>query len=510
MKIQRTKNAKRNIIWGLLCKAFTLILPFVVRTVFIYKLGSEYLGLNSLFISIMNMLNITELGISSAIVFSMYGPIANDDRESIYALLNFYRKAYWTVGAIITIVGLSLVPFIGYFIKGDIPVELNVTKLFLMYLASTVVNYFLYAYKKSLFEAFQRNDILSKIDLVSVGLTNVCQLLVLFVADGVAAFYWYVWILFGFNVMSNLFVAFLSKRFFPGYCCRGKIEKETLNGLKKQISGLFIGKICLMTRNSLDSIFVSAFIGLTMTTIYSNYFYVLTAVISIMGVISNAMLAGVGNSIKLETETKNYNDFMKFNFMYMWIAGVISITMFCIYENFMLVWVGPDLTMPTLFSFLFSLYFYLLKVGDMRAMYSAAVGIWWENRYRSIVEVLINLCLKFAFVYFWGVYGVIVATILPLIVVNNFGGAQILFKNYFKTFSIREYVYENILYLGIALVVGLGCFLLSVNMSGGILGLILKSCVCIVLSNLCFFFFYKNKLIFKNSKDWLVKKLARD
>ena len=126
MKIERTKNATRNIGAGLINKFVVLLLPFFVRTAFIYNLGSEYLGLNSLFSSILSVLNVAELGFSSAIVFSMYDPIAKDDDDTICALLSYYRKIYKVVGSIILVGGVAILPFLTKLVKGDCPTELNI------------------------------------------------------------------------------------------------------------------------------------------------------------------------------------------------------------------------------------------------------------------------------------------------------------------------------------------------------------------------------------------------
>ena len=90
----RTKNAVRNIIWGVIERIAALLIPFICRTVFIKILGAEYLGLGSLFTSILSVLSISELGFGTAIVFSMYKPIAEEDNDTICALLNAYRKIY--------------------------------------------------------------------------------------------------------------------------------------------------------------------------------------------------------------------------------------------------------------------------------------------------------------------------------------------------------------------------------------------------------------------------------
>ena len=149
MKIERTKNATRNIIWGIIEKIVTILMPFICRTVFIKVLGSEYLGLNSLFSSILQVLSISELGIGTAIVFSMYKPISEDDEDTLCALLNVYKKVYQVIGTIILLVGLSIIPILPKLISGTYPSEVNIYALYLIYLFNTVIGYFLFAYKLS-------------------------------------------------------------------------------------------------------------------------------------------------------------------------------------------------------------------------------------------------------------------------------------------------------------------------------------------------------------------------
>ena len=125
-KIERTKNATRNIIWGIIEKIVTILMPFICRTVFIKVLGAEYLGLNSLFSSILQVLSISELGIGTAIVFSMYKPIAEDDKDSLCALLNVYKKVYQIIGTVILVVGLAILPVLPKLISGSYPHEVNI------------------------------------------------------------------------------------------------------------------------------------------------------------------------------------------------------------------------------------------------------------------------------------------------------------------------------------------------------------------------------------------------
>ena len=85
MEFNRTSNAKRAIVSGFIYKIFSMIAPFFMRSLIIYTLGNLDLGLSSLFTSILNALNLAELGIGSALVFAMYKPVADDDKERVNA-----------------------------------------------------------------------------------------------------------------------------------------------------------------------------------------------------------------------------------------------------------------------------------------------------------------------------------------------------------------------------------------------------------------------------------------
>ena len=115
----------------------------------------NYLGLNSLFTSVLNTLNMAELGFGGAVVFFLYKALAEDDYDRVSALMNYYKKIYRVIGAIITVCGLALLPFLNVIIKSDVPEEINIYVLYLLSLCSTVSTYFLFAYKNCILDALQ-------------------------------------------------------------------------------------------------------------------------------------------------------------------------------------------------------------------------------------------------------------------------------------------------------------------------------------------------------------------
>lgn len=153
----RTKNTFLNALANSGSYIVNLILSFVARTIFIRVLSQEYLGVQGLFGNILSVLSLAELGIGTAMIYHMYGPIAREDEKEITELMNLYRKLYSYVAGFITVAGLCLVPFLKYFIADD-PGISGLTGIYLLYLLNTVVSY-LWGYKRALIDGHQKGYI---------------------------------------------------------------------------------------------------------------------------------------------------------------------------------------------------------------------------------------------------------------------------------------------------------------------------------------------------------------
>ena len=504
MKFNRTKNAKRNIFFGLLNKMVTLVFPFVIRMVMIRILGAEYLGLGSLFKSILTVLNITELGFSSAVVYSMYKPIANDDKETLCAILNFYRKVYFAIGFIITLVGLAILPVLPSLIKGSCPADINIYVLYALYLCSTVLSYLLFAYKNSLINAYQRVDVVSNINTAVHLITCTAQLVIIVLTKN---FYFYVIMNIAATLIQNICTQICSKKMFPDIICKGSINSETKKEIKVKVTGLFITKICHVTRNSFDSIFISAFLGLRLTAIYNNYYYIMHALLSVFGIIWPAILAGIGNSIVTESQEKNYSDMKKFNFIYMWLAGCCTVCLLCLYQPFTQIAFGKDMMFAFPVVILFCVYFYVLKMGDIRAIYSDACGLWWENRWRNILEAVSNIILNFILGKFWGVYGIVIATLISLFFINFLWGSTIVYKHYFTRIKISEYYLLHLLYASVTLTACFISYFICLHIPlKGIPALLAKALVCLLIPNLLYLACYFKSPLFKEASQTFFKR----
>ena len=280
-------NSIRNIIWAVTQKVILMLLPFVVRSVMIYKLGAEYTGVGSLFNSILNMLSLAELGFSSAMVYCMYEPIHKQDEDTICALLNLYKKIYRIIGGIILGIGLLLIPFLPSLVNSQMPTGINLYVLYVIYLMNSVLSYFLFAYKSSLITAYQRNDIVSIITLVCNVIIYTMQTLALLLT---ANFYLYASLLVVSTIAINISYEMISRKLFPTITCRGVVESNLKGKIKKRVIGIMLYKISSTTRTSFDSVIISSCLGLVTLTQYQNYFMIISSVAGIFMMINTCLL----------------------------------------------------------------------------------------------------------------------------------------------------------------------------------------------------------------------------
>lgn len=486
----RTANTKRNLYWGMAAKAVGLLLPFLTRSVMIYTLGMRYVGLDSLFKSLLEVLSFAELGFGGALVFSMYKPMAEHDVKRVNALLAFYRKCYRVIGTVILVLGLCMTPFLDIFVNGDVPPEVNLKALFLIQLMNTVTGYFMFAYRSSIFQAQQRVDISQKVTLTLNAAANLARICIL-----LASANYYVYIIVGpvVTIIQNLTVAYLAKKKYPEYYCKGEISGDERKEIQNKVYGLMFQKIGNIVLFSVDTVVISSFLGLETLGIYNGYYYVITALVGFIGVIQSAMIPSLGNSVVMESKEKNYYDFRKFHFLIIWLLTWWSACLLCLFQPFMTLWQGQENLLPFGMVVLFCFYFYLHHAGDIVYMYREATGIWWQGRYCALLAASVNLTLNLILVQVMGLPGVVLSTVIALVTVNIPYGAKVLFQYYFES-SKRYYMYLRrmaVYFIAAVIISGITYGICQLVSTGDFWkDVIIAGCVCAVLPNVLFVIIY--------------------
>lgn len=500
----RTINTIRNIIMGIITKIVAIVMPFLIRTIIIYKLGAEYAGINSLFSSILQVLSVSELGISSAIIFSLYKPVADNDVLEIRKWITIYKTIYKIIGTVILVLGLLVCPFIRFLISGDYPHNLNIYVLYLIYLSNSVISYYAFGYKDVVLTVNQRKDKLSQIELLVSLFRNISQIIILLTTKN---FYLYIIMLPFCTLISNIMVNIISNKMYPEFKSNKKLSLRGLGQIKNQLKGVAIGKIAVVARNSFDSIIISSMIGLTAAAIYSNYYYIFSALTSLLSVILISMSASVGNSLAVHSKEKNYNDLLRFDFYYQFLVSFSTICLFILYQPFMKIWVGEQLMYPKLTMALFCIYFYVNNMAQIRSVYSEASGIWWEFRFFTIGEMIANLFLNFVLGYFWGANGILLATIVTAFISSFICITYISINKIFDK-SPMEYYKNNISYCFVTL---FGAFLIDkmfviTKNQNGFAVFILKCIICCIITFAYLLLFY---LINNKTRGYLTKIFRR-
>lgn len=442
IKLDFARNTKRNMLANAVGSGIKMLFPFLNRTLFLWLLGPEYLGLNGLFGSILGVLMLAELGFGTAVVCSMYKPVADDNRELICAYLGFYRKVYRWVGTAIFAIGLALLPFLGRLVHGDVPPDVDLHILYLIHLVNTSASYFLFAYRGSVLGAYNRNDVITNIRTgVSVA-QYVVVFLVLLVTRN---YYHYIVATVFFTVAQNILLVRASRRLFPGIEPRGRLPDDLRRRVVSDVKSIFMHKIGGVITNSTDNIVISAFLGLVAVAAYGNYYYVLTSVGGLVAVVYSSMTGGFGNKIYTETRADNFRLFMKMNKLTVLVAIWCSAMMAALYQPFIEVWTKGDaaLVRHALTPVLMVLYFYVMQARQTLLTFKAAAGIWRQDRWKPIVAGAVNIASNILFVVFlpeaYKLDGVIFSTIIGFVFVQIPWETSVVFVNYFGRKACRRY-----------------------------------------------------------------------
>ncbi len=134
-----------------------------------------------------------------------------------------------------------------------------------------MIEYFLFAYKQSLFTASQRIDMISKIGLMLQLFASILQIVVLVMLQN---YYACVIVIPIITCLNNICVGIITDKYFPRYKCKGKLEKEEFKSIEKKVGGLVFQKIRGIVLSSVDTIVISAFLGLIPLALYQNYYYI--------------------------------------------------------------------------------------------------------------------------------------------------------------------------------------------------------------------------------------------
>lgn len=490
----RSLNSSRNAVSGIIKVIVKIALPFIIRTSLLYYLGKEYLGLNSLFSSILSVLNLAELGFSSAVVYRLYKPFADNDKRLVGAYLRYLKKIYQVIGCIVFGVGIALTPFLPKLINGTYPSNINLYFLYFLYLVNTSVSYFFSGYKRTLIIAAQRIDYINIVETVLLCLQYIAQIATIIIFKNYVA---YIIVMPIATVMVNLVISVLCQREYSEYFIKDRLSIQQKKEMVSDVKWVFTYRISEVSRNSFDSIVISSVLGLTAVGIYNNYYYIFSALYSFMVIINESLQASIGNSIAKESKEKNEDDLYKFSIFSLWIIIFCCTGLICFYQPVMTIWMGTDMLLSNRDVVLFVLYFYVLNMNNIRNLYFNGNGLWRQGAKSYIIESLFNLSFNIVLGKLFGISGVIVATILTMFFCSFIWRSQILFHRYFQKSSKCFYMMHAKMILTASIVLMVCYYFCSLIGNEGIFSYAGRAIICLLVPNTIMLILFRKNEYFK-------------
>ena len=483
----RIINTFRNTFFGIISQAILILLNFGTRTVFIKFLNENYLGVNGLFSNILSMLSLVELGIGSAIIYSMYKPLAENNKKEIAALMNFYKKVYNAIGIIVTILGILLIPFLGYIVNNTNNIK-NLEIIYLLFLLNTSISYF-FSYKRSIISADQKEFILSKYRMYFSFIKAFLQISVLYITRN---FLIYLIAQIMCTFLENVFVSIKADKMYPYLKVyhNEKISSREKNKIKDNVKALTIYKIGGTLLDSTDNILISSLLNVGLVGLLSNYTLITGSLSMVLTQFSNSVTASVGNFVATESNDRHVELLQILTFIQFIFYGFSFVCLSTLLNRFITIWIGEKYLLDFYTVLIIALNFYIVGILSPVWTFRTTMGLFKYGKYRPIFTAIINLVISIALGKSIGIIGVLLGTTISRLFTNVWFDPYIVYKYGFKE-KCNKYLMRMSIYVGVCLIDIFIIKLLLNKISYSFIGLILALIINIIVFIISILFFYK-------------------
>ena len=516
----RTRNSARNAAMSMLTQVFGLLLSFVGRLVFVRTLGQDYLGISGWFSNILSILSISELGIGTAIVVSLYQPLASGDEGRIRASIRLLRRAYFYVGLAVLALGLCLLPFLDVLVnKKTELVDLRVC--YLLFLAQSVFSYLFGAYKTAIFTADQRQSRVNLMQCIVNAAVTICQMISLLLWRN---YYLYVVFLVAVAAAKNLLIARSANREYPyvrhvtrlreGEDDERLLPKSERKGIFRNLFGLSLYRISGTVLNATDNLVLGKWIGFAIIGVYSNYLLVITALTTAFQLLFQSFTASVGNLNVTGSPERKAFVFRCLNLLDGWLYGFAAICLFVLIDPFITLFFGADWRFTDAWvTPIIALNFLTSGLLETTILYKDACGLFWQGRFRPVFSAGLNIVFSIWWVQPYGIAGVLAATIVSRLLTTWWFDPWMVHHYALKTSCKGHFVQTlTIIAVSAALGAGLKWMQLSLWPLTSVVGFLVMIAVCTIVPNAVFWLLFRGKpeyVYLKEQATQLLGKLRR-
>lgn len=492
MEKGRIKNTIRNVKTGFIVQLINKVMAFIVRTVFIKILNTEYLGVNGLFTNILTMLSFAELGIGTAIIFNMYKPVAEDDKEKIKSLMKLYKKSYNTIGIVVFLLGLIIIPFFDFLVK-DIPnIKENIYMIYFLFLLNTSSSYF-FTYKKSIISAYQQESIINKIDSIFYLLKSMFEIVFLVLTKNYIV---YLIVQISGTILENIIIAHKANKMFPFLKDRKikKLPKDETKNIFSNVKALVVYKLGTAILSGTDNILISILGNVSIVGLCSNYSMIIESIKGLILSALNGVTASVGNLNAVGSIEKKEKIFHQLTFVNFWIYAFFSISFIIFLNPFIGIWLGEEYILPQMIPFSLALSFFVCGIRTPAYTYRVTMGIFEKGKVTPFIAAISNIVFSIILERLMGISGIFFGTSLAQLVSYSWMDPYLIYKYKFNK-SMKIYVKKMFKYFFVYFVAILITFFVTERIKIiGMLTFFLKAIVSTLLLNLIFIItFYKTE-----------------
>lgn len=478
----RIKNAFRNSFFSVISQMILIIVGFFSQRVLNLRMGEELVGMNSVISNIIALLSVTELGISTAVVFHLYGYLASKDEEKIAALMNLYRKAYGIFAVTISLLGLCVLPFVHLFLKENSFSLEYIRLVYLLWLVRTVCSYLL-SYKRSVLIADQQEYVVT----IGVLIANTLNYLSIIVIVE----FWQNYVL---ALSMNIIIDVVLNLWISGYVDRKyaylkklrkePLQKEIVQKVVADVKNIFVTRISAKLLLSTDSLIISGFISVGIVGLYSNYCMITQSLTNIVVSLSNALQPTIGNMFVEKDHKKEYGVLRQVSFIFFWIASFCSTGLLALMTPFVTdIWLGKEYGLDIIIILWCVINFFTHTLSMPLSMMMGVTGLFQKEKRISVWAAIANLVISLGLVTHMGIVGVLIGTFISYLMQMIYR-MKVLVNEYMGT-GLKGYILELVQYITLTILEAGTVYFIGtlIYQNGGWLYFVFMIFVCLLVPN---------------------------
>ena len=440
--LKRIEKSKINTTVALITNIVMGVLSFAERTTFNQFFNEDFLGLYSFNQNIIGILSFFELGLASAVAYALYAPLEYDNKEQITAIMKFFRNAYFIIGTLILVLGVSLLPILPRIIKTTVDIT-HVQTYFVLFLIGNISSYYI-NYKNILFNANQEQYKVTMVTNISWTFLYLAEILIAIFTQN---FLLYSIAIMVANLIKNLVLNILAKHEFPYLKYKNKnikLDSDIKNKIVKNTKGLIITRLGIAMVSCTDSMLISGLVGTATLGKYSNYQIIYLGLLTLAILLPQNITASIGNAGVTESKRTMSKGFSVLDLSSFFIYSAFAVMFLNVVNPIVATFFGANRVLPLSTVVIITINFYFQAMRELILSYKSSLGLYWEDRKRPIIEGVTNLVTSIIFGYFWGLNGILIGTMITAIFVNFMIEPRVIFHYGFTRSAYGFYV-SNIL-----------------------------------------------------------------